>query len=404
MTLFWLAAAALVALAFIFLLPPLLRNSARGAVTHASANLQVLRDQLRELDGDLSRGTISATQHAQAKQELEQRLIEEVGIDTVASAPVALPAKRMLAVLLALAIPVAAGAIYWLLGNPAALNPETRTGFTEADLAQRQKVMELTQKLEAKMRERPDDPLGWVMLGRAYKMTERYEESVTALARAAQLKPDDPDVQTEYAEAIMMVQSGRLDSAGEAALQRALRVDPANQRALALAGTAAYEGKQFAQAIKYWDQLLKLVPPETELAKSIEAGIAQARSDLSSSSSAKKAPQESVSGRVTLSAAIRDKVKPEDVVYIFARAAEGPRMPLAIQRVQVKDLPLNFSLDDSMSMSPQAKLSSASSVVVGARVSRSGNPMPQPGDLEGLSGVVKPGARDLSIAIDRVIK
>lgn len=400
---FWLAAAALVALALVFLLPPLLRRAAREEVSSASTNLDVLRDQLRELDADLARGTISSQQHAQAKQELERRLVDEVGVDTHASFASEKPAKRGLAIAVALLVPIAAASIYWTLGNPSALVRENRTGMSAADEADRQKMLELTQRLADKMRERPDDPVGWLMLGRAYKMTGQFAEAVNAFARSIQIKSDDPNALAEYAEATLLARNGQLDPQAEAALQKALQLDPKHERALALAGTAAYEAKRYKDAIAYWERLLQQVPRDSEFAQSLAAGIVQARAELGAKEPTTDPDAKSVSGVVTLSESLRATAQPEDTVYIFARAAGGPKMPLAIQRVHVKDLPFKYALDDSMAMSPQAKLSSAGSVIIGARVSRSGNPMAQPGDLEGLSNAVKPGTKDVTVTIDKVV-
>jgi cytochrome c-type biogenesis protein CcmH len=110
-----------------------------------------------------------------------------------------------------------------------------------------------------------------------------------------------------------------------------------------------------------------------------------------------------VAGTISLDPALTGRVSPDDTVYVFARAAEGPRMPLAIIRKQVKDLPLTFSLDDSMAMNPNMKLSNFSEVVVGARISKTGNAMPQSGDLKGSSSVIKLGSRDLKIIIDSAV-
>jgi cytochrome c-type biogenesis protein CcmH len=212
-------------------------------------------------------------------------------------------------------------------------------------------------------------------------------------------------------------------------IERALKADPTHWKALALAGTAAFNRKDYGQAVAYWERMKKTVPPDSPIAGSIDASIAEARelgglkAGPASPSPALAAapvggaakgppspapaptplPGASIAGTVSLAPALAAKVTPTDTVYIFARAAEGPKMPLAIIRKQVKDLPIPFSLDDSMAMAPNFALSNFPSVVVGARVSKSGSATPQTGDLEGLSAAVKIGATGLSIVIDRAL-
>ena len=111
-----------------------------------------------------------------------------------------------------------------------------------------------------------------------------------------------------------------------------------------------------------------------------------------------------IRGRVSLAPALQGRTQPDDTVFVFARPANGSRMPLAILRLQVKDLPASFTLDDSLAMSPAARLSAAGAVVVGARISKSGQALPQPGDLEGLIGPVPVGSAGLNLVIANDVK
>jgi cytochrome c-type biogenesis protein CcmH len=187
---------------------------------------------------------------------------------------------------------------------------------------------------------------------------------------------------------------------------------------MSLAATAAYNRNDFAQAVKYWEQLLRILPPESEDSKWLTEAIAKTREQMTGqpqAAAAKATPAASkpapapqaaggtaVTGRVTLAPTLAAKAQPGDTVFVFARNPQGPRMPLAVQRTQVSGLPFSFKLDDSMAMSPEAKISSASQVVIEARVSRSGNATPQSGDLIGTSAPVKPGADKVEILIDQV--
>ncbi len=403
---FWIAAALFIAVALAFLLPPLLRQTSAGSVSGNAANVSVYRDQLVELDNDLVRGTISADQHAQAKSELESRVLDDVGAEAVAAPGVAPPRRGrgwIVAVTIGVGIPVVAVGLYQWLGTPAALNPEVRLGMSEAEAAERRKMLDLTAQLAKKMQSRPDDSTGWMMLGRSYLALGKPADAALALGRAALLKPKDAHAQADFAEALAIAGRGPIGEQALEVTKRALALDPNNQKALALAGTAAFEAKDYRNAVAYWERLLGQAPPGSEFARAVEGGIAEAKAAMGSADQPAAAAGAKVTGRVELAAALKDKASPDDTVFIFARAASGPRMPLAIMRKQVKDLPLAFTLDDSMAMAPGMQLSAFPLVVVGARVSKAGSAMPASGDLEGSSAQVKPGANGIAIVIDRVV-
>ena len=401
---FWLVAALLLVVALAFVLPPLLRRDAGVGVDADSANIAVHRDQRAELDADLARGSISAEQHAQARLELERRLLDDVDTTSVNAAPASRWSGRGYAIVVGLAVPVVAVAIYLTLGNTAALVPENRLGMTEEQAASRQKMLDLTASLAERMQGRPDDATGWTMLGRAWVSLRRFPDAVGAYQHAARLKPQDAGILADYAEALTLAQGGRFDGEVPKLVARALTADPRNEKALAIAGTIAFEQGQYETAIALWQRLLTAIPADAEYAGAIKSGIAEAQAALAKSKSQPSAGGTSVTGTVQLAPALAGKVAPDDTVFVFARAAQGPRMPLAILRKQVRDLPIAFTLDDSMAMSPMNKLSGAAAVIVGARISKSGNAMPQSGDLEGASAPVAPGATGLQITIERAVQ
>ena len=173
---------------------------------------------------------------------------------------------------------------------------------------------------------------------------------------------------------------------------------------------AALERNDAASAIKHWEKLVTLVPADSEMARDIKASINEARAMAGKPVGkpvATDAGVKGVSGTVTLAPALNAKVKPDDVVFVFARAAqvaEGPRMPLAILKRKVSELPLKFTLDDSMAMSPAAKISTTPQVIVGARISKSGEAMPRAGDLQGASAPVKNDASGVAVVIDTEVQ
>ena len=206
-----------------------------------------------------------------------------------------------------------------------------------------------------------------------------------------------------------------------ALITRALKLNPDHIKGLALAGSDAFVRKDFALAVKYWSRIEQVGPPDNMLVQRVSASLQEARElaglpPQSTPLAAQTKPQApadaspvtaggpSVRGTVSLSPELRAQASPEDTVFIFAKAAPNGRMPLAAERKQVKDLPYQFTLDDSKSMSPQARLSSATQVVISARISKSGNAIAQPGDLQGQSVPVALGAKDLRIDIREVVK
>jgi cytochrome c-type biogenesis protein CcmH len=401
MTVFWLTAAGLAVLVLALVLRPFYWKRSASAVSRGDANVSIYRDQLRELDADLAAGTLAQADHERARRELEARLLEDVAA-APASETSAAPARgsRALAGILAAAIPLLALGLYFAVGSPggAALEVEHQANAQQLDA--------MVSRLAARMRERPEDLEGWKLLGRSYAALGRFPEAAEAYAKALARAPRDAQVLADLADVVAMGRgqsgAGNLQGEPEKLVLRALEIDPQNLKALALAGAAAFQRKDFAAATRYWQRMLPLVPPESEDARSIQASIAEARALGGGKPGAPAAG--ALQGKVTLSKKLAAQASPDDTVFIFARAAEGPPMPLAVQRVRVRDLPLDFSLDDSMAMAPGMNLSAHTRVVVGARVSKSGQPTAQAGDLQGLSAPVANDARGVSVVIDSVVR
>jgi len=413
MTGFVLLAAAIIAIVLLFVLLPLLRH--RSTATDNSVdhvNINVYRDQLRELDEDLAAGTIDQSRHAEAHAELERRLLEDTAGGNSTGTVAAPRSGKLTAVILAALIPLAATGLYLAVGTPEGLAPEQAQAGAH-DISPQQ-VEELIAKLAARMKESPENGEGWVMLARSYAALERYSEAAAAYAEAAKRIPGDAQLLVDYADVLAMAQGSNLEGEPEKLVQRALAIDPNNPKALALAGTAAFNRQQYAVAVKYWQKLAAVLPPGSEMAGAVQNSIAEAQSlaggaktavapkDAPAASSA-SAPSQ-VGGTVSLSAALKARVAPDDTVFIFARAANGPPAPLAVLRKRVADLPAQFVLDDSMAMAPGMNLSSFDPIIVGARISKSGKPGRQPGDFEGLSKPVKVGASGLAIVIDQEVR
>ena len=407
--------AAMCVVALLCVVVPLARqrrpqDAAAGVV---QTNLSILRDQLAELQADLSRGTISAGQYSVARAELERRALEEAAA-TRGVGPSTQRGGRWAPIALGVAIPLAAFSMYAWIGEPAGLRREAVAAERPVGPAEIEKMVAgLARRLE----KNPDDPRGWTMLARSYYVLQRMPEAAAAYANAAEKIKDDADLYADYADALAMSQGRRIDGAPLKLVMQALAIDPVQPKALAMAGTESFNRKDYTGALGYWEKLLPLLAPQSEMAKSVADGIAQARelgkirSAQTAVAPTKQAPKPtsgtalagSVSGRVTLSPVLAAKAGPQDTLFIVARALNGPRIPLAVLRRRVADLPMDFALDDTQAMSPELKLSAFSDVIVTARISKSGDAISQPGDLQGASPPVKVGASGIAILIDSVV-
>jgi len=391
MTLFWLAGAALAAVVLGLVLRPLIFRGSKSSVSRPEANLSIYRDQLRELDADLAADTLAQADYQRARREIEARLLEDVAL-----APEPAPARggRALVAAIAVAIPAAALGVYLLVGSPGALSLQSEHQMNA------QQLEAMVERLAARLRENPDDVEGWKLLGRSYGALGRFPEAVDAYVKAATRAPRDAQILADLADVLAMSRGQRLQGEPEKLVLRALELDPRNLKALALAGSAAFERKDFAGAVRYWQRMLPLVAAESEDARSIQASIAEAQSFLKPGAASVAA----LKGSVRLAPELKAKASPDDTVFIFARAAQGPPMPLAVKRAKVRELPLEFALDDSMAMAPGMQLSGFPRVIVGARVSKSGSATPQPGDLQGASATVANDASSVTVVIDSVVR
>ena len=389
MTAFWLAGAALAAVALALVLRPFMFPKSASPVSRRDANVSIYRDQLRELDADLKSGLLAPADHERSRRELEARALEDAARPD--SAP-AVPARRALAWGLGAGIPVFALALYLVIGSPGALAPSDDMHAVTV-----QQLQGMVERLAAKLRENPDDVDGWKLLGRSYAVLGRYPESADAYAKAAVRAPRDAQLLADFADVLAMARGQSLDGEPEKLVDRALELEPNNLKALALSGTAAYARKDFARAAAQWEKMLALVPPDGEDARAIRENVQEARKLAG-------VPRKELRGKVALSPKVQAQAGPDDTVFIFARAVDGPPMPLAVQRVKVRELPVAFALDDSMAMAPGLTLSAHPRVVVVARISRSGGPSAQPGDLQGSSGPVANDAQAVSVTIDSVVR
>lgn len=404
MTLFWiLAATLLLAVLLALLLPLLSQRIAASSAAQVVSNVQILRDQRAELSAELAAGTLTQELHDVALAELERRVLDE---SASAEPELAAPTRsRTSAVALALGVPALAVGLYALVGNPLGLDP-LQTQAPPQGHADASDVEAMIGRLAQRLREQPDNVEGWALLGRTYASMQRYEPARDAYARAVALRADDAQLLADYADTMAMTQGQTLAGEPERLIMRALQADPNHVKSLALAGSVAMERKDYAGAVRHWTKARAGVPAGDGFAAGLDSALSEARAAAGLPPAAAPAAAEvagvRIDGEVRLAPALLAKVQPGDTLFVFARAAEGPRIPLAIQRGSVGQWPVAFTLDDSMAMSPELKLSGFDRVVIGARISRSGNATPQPGDLEGQSQALKPSSAPVVVTIDSV--
>ena len=424
-----------------------------------------LTAQLAQLDELIRTKVLIGDAARQARDKLEAEILAAVlqptagisaaagvvtgsGADTAAAlsagSAAARPSGRLLTGLVVFAVVFAAAGYAWL-GNPAALAiapgaPGAPGAAAVADAGQdvdKAQFEAMTQRLADRLTTQPEDVEGWAMLGRSYSVLERFPQALEAYKKVIALRPNEAQGYADMADAMGMVAGRKLDGEPEQMISRALALDPDNAKALGLAGTVAFDRGDAAGAARHWEHALAKVEPGSDMAGRLRSAVDEARKRaglpalpaaaqavaatanpavpaapvaVGTAPAAPSGPAEqaapagaSVQVRISLAPALVAKAAPGDTVFIFARAQAGPKAPLAIQRRQVKDLPLDVTLDDSMAMSPALRLSTVTQVVIGARISKSGNAMPQPGDLQGLSAAVPVGSKGLKLEIAEVL-
>jgi len=393
-------------------------------------DISALRQQLKQLASLHAAGTLDTASFEAAKAPLERKLLESVlaSPDGATTSSKPRPGGKLVA-FLCVSIVGLAVAGYSYTGAPGAtfFAGGSEAPGVDPNASEEQQFAAAVEQLEQRLKNEPENTEGWAMLARSYARMGLHEKALPAFKRTGELLETDSRLIADYADTLAVLNNRTL--AGEPAkwITKALAVDPNNPKALALAGTAAFEVRDFAVAVRHWERLLELSPTDAEFLPQLQASIDEARKEGGMPASpvvAGKAPTSAaaaengvansaqtatvsaavVQGSVRLSAALAQQVKPDDTVFIFARAAEGPRMPLAIVRKTVRDLPLEFKLDDSLAMAPSLRLSMHDKIIISARVSKSGQAIPEAGDLIGESAPVANTATGVIIEISQVVK
>jgi len=435
----WMLFTAMLIVALLFVLPPLLRQPRASGPGQNEINIVLHRKRLTELEADLTNGVLSEAQVAQAREDLERELLQELAGTADTEVKATPSSSRASAMIVALLVPALALGLYYKLGNWRALESTSSASMAAGNMQNSAPqdtapagttpdgtmppIDEMIKRLEKKLKDDPSSAQGWLMLGRSYVYTNRYPDAVRAYAQAEVLtNPPDAQLYAEYAEAMSLANGDRLAGGPERLVEKSLKLQPDNPNALWLAGMIAFQKADYPGALKYWEPLQKVTKPDSDQGRVLTDYLAQARAgkplDKIMPNSTEPAAQEPESApapatastsatlkvHVALDPALTAKAAPDDTVFIFARAVQGPPMPLAIVRKQVKDLPTDVTLDDSLAMMPAMKLSNFAQVVVGARISKSGNATPASGDLQGLSdSLPTQNAQAVDITINQMV-
>ena len=323
-----------------------------------------------------------------------------------------------LSLALAFILPLSAIGVYQMVGTPTALDASAREA-APARMSVDQAIGELKQRLAKK----PNDLQGWLLLARSYTIQNKPVDARDAYAHALNLSPDNADILVAWVQADSMARPDHLiEGKARKRLEKALQINPQNQRGLWLMGISNYQAGHFVDAALTWRRLLVLLTPDSDVADSVTRQIAMANARAAGKTQAEAEallqPQQAAGGdkaddkadaaqivvKVSLSPSLKSKVRADDTLFVYAHAAEGPPMPLAIKRLKASALPATVTLTNAMGMVPGHDLASTSEIVLTARISRNGQATPRSGDLEGNTGPLHVGdRRTASVVIDRTL-
>ena len=383
--LFLLIVSALILLAFLFILPPLWRKQIIKPADLDQRNVEIAQHRLAELKENRLTGGLSQAQYDEQFSDLEQALSDD--LDIVSREIQVTTQSKWIIYIVALGIPLLAGSLYFMLGNYQAVS-HTAEMSVDPEATKLLEINKMVLRLAEKMKAKPNDAQGWLILGRSYKALEQYPQAADAFANAYHLLGDQAEVMLLYADALAYVNNRNLAGKPSELVYKALALEPDNLNALWLGGMAKAQEGDAPAAIKLWKKLEATLQPGSDSQQEIKNLLSSLAKDTSPGQ-VQKEPEAKVSNftlsvQVSLAPKLQKATAAEDTVFIYAQAISGPKMPLAIVRKHVSDLPLTVSLNDSMAMMPNMKLSNFASVKLLARISKSGNAMTQPNDLIGI--------------------
>lgn len=408
---FWIIAALLIVVALAILAPSLLRGRNQTVEDRNQQNVVIAQERLSELEADLANDVLDQETFDQAKDELEQALLldlrEEAG-PTVIGAPKG--PGRLAMGLLSLTVPALAIGLYLIIGTPQIMSVNSHGDLTEQ--GEMPTVEEMVSTLVDRLKEQPEDAEGWYLLGRTYMMIKDYPKAVESFDQVHKLIGDQPTALLSLADALAMAGGGNMLGRPAALVRKAVELAPTDTTALWLAGMVEDQAGDYAKAVAYWERLEPLVQDDAESSQRVAVLLKQTREKVGMPAAvpARTAQPEAAADveitlNISLAPELQQRIKGDESLFVYARPLQGPRMPLAAVRIKVSDLPGTVMLSDSQAMTPQAKLSNYQQVLVGARVSSSGNAMAASGDLKGeVAPVTVANGAVVELVIDTLVE
>ncbi len=413
---FWLIIICMLMLAFAFVLPSLLRQPHKdNSVTREKINIAIHKEHLQELQNELNQGELSQKDFDHASHEVERALLSDITDDKQNQTIKVYERSTRTAIFITIVLPIFAIGIYLILGETDLINAKLNTG-QEQSQSELHSIDEMVTRLNSRLREQDGSSEDWLMLARSNLVLERFDDAAYAYRRAYELIGDDPQLLSDFAEAMILANNAYTEESVNL-IKLALQKDPDAAKALWLAGNYARQQGETLQALEYFERLLNLLPTGSNEVNELRNNIEQIKqesdldvinSSITSSGSNKNTMADptttGIDVFVSLDPVLLEKISPDDTVFIFARATQGPRMPLAIIRKQAHELPVKVTLDDSSAISPATRLSKFNQVIIVARISKSGDAMPHSGDMQGLSTAVKlREITDVKITINEIL-
>lgn len=412
MTIFWIITAVMILAALAFIAPSLLRASELRESDRDKQNVVIARERLADLNREHATGSLSDEEYEQTKLELEQALL--IDLESSAGADDAAGSGKvgLLPLLFSALFVVAATiSVYLYLGTPQLIDREVTLAQQPAN-EKLPSIEEMMTTLVERLKENPEDAEGWYLLGRTYMAMKDYQRAAFAFDKLNQLVSDQPSIMLALADALAMSAGGDMQGRPTELIRKAVTLAPEDQTALWLAGMVENQSGNYARALEHWRQLKPMLAGDPDSTQQVDRLIATAERQLTTSGPG-SAPEQpaaaapsgtAITARVSLSAELAARVKPEERLFIYARALEGPKMPLAAVRLKASDLPATVELSDAQAMVPGMNLSKFPQVVVGARISRSGNAIAASGDLLGeVSPVTVSDQAVVELVIDSVV-
>ncbi len=416
---YWLVVSVLFAITFLIIIPPLWKKREIKDTNSEQRNVRIAKDRLTDLKQQLQAGVLTQQQFDEQYEELELNLGDDLSNEHQREQSTS--QGRWVIPIIVICIPLISVLTYFKIGEPEALKKAKWQQSQQTANPTQEDINAMVNGLAQRLKQEPENAQGWLMLGRSYKVLQKFELAAKAFEQAYVLLGDQTEVMLHYADSLAMVNRGRLSGKAAELIFKALEQAPDNVMALWLGGMAKAEMGENAKAMQHWRKLETILPPDSDSLKELQGMMASISSEQGSApgvpeiKQAKVKPEESkvvvpgstvsIDVQVSVAKEIGAKVNKTDTVFIYAKALTGPPMPLAIVRKKVADLPVSVTLNDAMAMMATMKLSNFKQVKVMARISKSGTAMQQKGDYIGALEVKNmTGKMSVVISINEEIK